>query len=499
MTRDASYLAVDLGASGGRAILVRFDGRRFQATEVHRFENRSLQTSEGLFWDAPRLFNDIKSGLRLCSGQGLRLDAIGIDTWGVDFALLAAGGDLLAAPRHYRDPRNVPAFEQALRRVPRERIYNSTGIQFMPLNTLYQLHAEANAPARLLDTAQRLLFMPDLFNFWLTGEAQTERTIASTSQALNARSGEWDDELLTALDIPPRIMPPIRPTGSVGGRLLQQVAEDTGQSDLPIVLTASHDTAAAVVAVPAEGGEWAFISSGTWSLVGVELAAPLINRQSQAANFTNEAGMAGTTRFLKNVPGLWLLQECRRCWEEAGRSLSYAEIAALAERAEPLRSLIVPDDPRFAAPADMPGRIREACRELGQPEPVDEGALARCVLDSLALRYDQVLRDIVALTGRKITTVHVVGGGSRNELLNQLVAGAAERVIVAGPAEATALGNAAVQAIALGHLADLGAARRTMAASVDQRTYEPPTGSAERRAWAAARERFAKLTASTTA
>jgi rhamnulokinase len=490
---DAAYLAFDIGASSGRAILVRFDGRRLTPTEVHRFENTPLQTGDGLYWDAPRLFDEVKTGLRRCGEQGHHLSAIAIDTWGVDFALLAPNGELLAMPRHYRDPRNVPAMDQALRRVSREHIYESTGIQFMPLNTLFQLFAAAGAPERLLDAADRLLFMPDLFNFWLTGEKQTERTIASTSQAMIAGSSEWDRELLAALAIPPDIMPTIRQTGTLVGRLTREVAEEVGQPDVPVVLTASHDTAAAVAAVPAKGTEWAFISSGTWSLVGLELAPPLITPRSLAANFTNEAGVQGTTRFLKNVAGLWLLQECRRHWEEAGRPFSFAELVALAGNAKPLRSLVNPDDPRFASPGDIPMRIREVCREHGESIPADEAAIVRCVLDSLALRYDQVLRTATTLSGRTVKTVHVVGGGSRNELLNCLIAAATDRAVVAGPAEATALGNAAIQAIALGHLADLTAARRVIAASVDCRTYDPPSDAAERMAWADARQRFTEL------
>jgi rhamnulokinase len=458
-----------------------------------------MHIGNGLHWDALRLFSEIKTGLRLCAEAGDQLSAVGIDTWGVDFALLGSGGELLAMPRHYRDPRNAPAMEQVLQRVSRERIYSSTGVQFMPLNTLFQLFAAAHAPDRLLDAAERLLFMPDLFNFWLSGESQTERTIASTSQVLNAQSGDWDRDLLEMLGIQSEIMPPVRPTGSLGGFLAEEFAAEIGQGRVPVALTASHDTAAAVAAVPASGAEWAYISSGTWSLVGVELAAPLISAQSLAANLTNEAGVAGTTRFLRNVAGLWLVQECRRCWAEAGRAFSFAELAALAEKAEPLRSLFDPDDSRFAAPGQMAERIRANCRELGQPDPADEAAVIRCVLESLALRYDQILRAAAALTGRAIRTVHVVGGGSRNALLNRLIAAATDRPVVAGPAEATAMGNAAVQAIAVGHLSDLSAARRVIAASIDLDRYEPPSTVAERARWAEARQRFADLTHLSTA
>ena len=494
MKAAAEYLAFDLGAASGRAILVRFDGRRFAATDVHRFDNVPVEIGDGLHWDAQRLFGEIKTGLRLSAERGVRLSAVGIDTWGVDFALLGAAGELLAPPRHYRDRRNPAAMERVLERVPRERIHESTGIQLMPINTLFQLYATAHAPQRLLDRAKHLVFMPDLFNFWLSGQSQTERTIASTSQAMSARTGEWDRELLEMVGVPPDIMPVVRPTGSLGGSLGKEIAAEVGQARIPVALTASHDTAAAVAAVPAMGDDWAYISSGTWSLVGVELASPLISAASLAANFTNEAGVAGTTRFLRNVAGLWLVQECRRCWVEAGRELSFADLTALAEQAEPLRSLFDPDDPRFASPGDMAGRIRAACRELAQPEPADEAALIRCVLDSLALRYNEVLRTAATITGRTTQTVHVVGGGSRNDLLNRLIAAATDCDVIAGPAEATALGNAAVQAIAVGDVPDLAAARQIITASVDLARYEPPTDAAERARWAEARQRFADLT-----
>ncbi len=493
MSAAASYLAIDLGASGGRALLVSFDGQRLAVQPVHRFDNGPRFDGDGLFWDASRLFQEIKTALEACRAAGARLRAIGIDTWGVDFALLGADGALVGPPRHYRDPRNGPAMAAALRRVGRARIYEATGLQFMPLNTLYQLCAAAADPQRPLDHARRLLFMPDLFNYWLTGVAQTERTIASTSQMVSARSGDWDHGLLDDLGIRSDILPPIRPTATVCGSLDARIASAVGQVDVPVVHTASHDTASAVAAVPAGGSRWAYISSGTWSLVGVELPAPLISPQSLAADFTNEAGAGGTTRFLKNVAGLWLLQECRRCWAEAGRTYSFADLARLAQSAAPLRSLVDPDDPSFATPGEMPRRICDASRAAGEPEPADVAGLVRCLLESLALRYDQVLRSAAALTGRTIEAVHVVGGGSQNELLNELIAAATGCLVIAGPAEATALGNAAVQAIALGDLPDVDAARRIVAASVPLRRYEPPADAALRRQWSEARQRFAGL------
>jgi rhamnulokinase len=494
MSDPLNFLAFDLGASSGRAMLARFDGRAFTLTELQRFDNGPVQSPEGLFWDAPRLFDALRAALRACRTASIQLAGVGIDTWGVDFALLDGDGRLLAPPRHYRDPRNLPAMQAALERLGRARIYAATGIQFMPFNTVFQLCAEAAAPHGVLPAARRLLFMPDLLTYWLTGTQQTEPTIASTSQALTASTRDWDHALLAELGLPAQIFPTIRPTGTLAGPLCAPALDDLGQPAVPVVLTASHDTASAVAAVPTTGDDWAYISSGTWSLVGVELPAPLISPATQAANFTNEAGFAGTTRFLKNVAGLWLLQECRRCWRDAGHAWSFDELHAMAAAAPPWQALIDPDDPRFAPPGDMPARIVAACEERGQPVPPTPAALVRCILDSLALRYAEVLESAAALTGRTLRTVHVVGGGSRNHLLNELIAGATGRRVVTGPVEATALGNAAVQAIAVGALPDLAAARRAIAASVDLRTYEPPADATTQRAWATARRRFGTVT-----
>ena len=445
-------------------------------------------------WDTPGLLRQITEVLRAVAADGRHLSTIGIDTWGVDFGLLDARGELLALPRHYRDPRNVTAMERVLQQIARERIYESTGIQFMPINSLYQLASLVDESPDVLAAAARLLFMPDLFNYWLTGEAQTDRTIASTSQVMNAATGDWDRDLLDTLAIPTAMLPPIHAPGRVVGPLAGPLAAQAGSTDVRVVLSAGHDTASAVAAVPAEGTDWAFISSGTWSLVGVEVPGPVVTPDSLAANFTNEAGVAGTVRFLKNVAGLWLLQECRRCWAEAGRVFSFDELVELAEHAAPLGTLIDPDQPRFAAPRNMPEEIAAACAEDGQPAPADEGAMVRCILESLALRYDQVLRDAARLSGRTIAIVHVVGGGSENNLLNRLTAAATQRPVAAGPVEATALGNAAVQAIAVGDLPDITVARQAVARSIEPRIFEPPTRAAEREMWNAARQRFATLT-----
>ncbi len=494
MPKVSEFLAIDLGASSGRVMLARLLDDRFELAETHRFANGPAQKNGGFFWDAPCLYEQMKIGIRAAAERGHRPCSLSIDTWGVDFGLLDAAGELIDWPRHYRDPRNEPAMRAVHQRIAKARIYDSTGIQFMALNTLYQL--EAISASRFPANVRRLLFMPNLFHYWLTGEEHTEPTIASTSQIMNARTRTWDGELLDAVAVPREIMPAIQPTGTLGAPLHQGAADELGLPELRVVLGAGHDTAAAVAAVPAAGDDWAFISSGTWSLVGVELPQPLINDDSLAANFTNEAGYGGTIRFLSNVAGLWLLQECLRCWTAAGKTCELGPLITQAEVATPHKSLIDPDDPRFASPGDMPERIASACRELGQPVPESEAAMVRCILDSLALRYHQVLSAITRLTGRQINRLHVVGGGSRNELLNRLIAAATDRTVIAGPVEATALGNAGIQAISVGSLANLDALRAAIRISNPLRTFEPPSNPKERDRWSAARLRFRNLTES---
>jgi rhamnulokinase len=473
MGAAANYLAFDLGASSGRAVLGTFDGERLSLEEIHRFTNRPMAIQDKLYWNAFGLFEEIKTAIARCTQRRVNLDGIGIDTWGVDFALLGPGGELLEMPRHYRDRRTRGVMARAFERVPRARIYEQTGIQFLPFNTLYQLLAVAEGSARLLNLADRLLFMPDLFAYWLTGEAKSERTIASTSQMLNARTGQWDVDLLEALGLPERIMPAVERTGTVGGALLPEVADEVGQASTSLIHTACHDTAAAVGAVPAKGENWAYISSGTWSLVGMELAAPLISPETLRADFTNEAGVGGTTRFLRNVAGLWLVEECRRTWASQGQSYSYERLGQMAGAAPPFRSFIDPDDPRFVEPGDVPDRIRAYCRETGQPVPDSPGAVVRCALESLALKYGSVVETLERLTQRTITVIHIVGGGVRNELLSQFTANATGRAVIAGPAEATAAGNVMVQAMARGQVSSLEQLREVVRASSELKCYEP--------------------------
>lgn len=472
MPTSVDYLAIDLGASSGRAVLGTVAGARLELREIHRFPNSPVRMLDRLYWDVPGLLREIKAALGRCGG-GSTLAGIGIDTWGVDFGLLGRGGDLLDLPRHYRDARNRGMMERAFERVPRDELYARTGIQFLPFNTLFQLLAVAASPTRWLDLADRLLLMPDLLTYWLTGVAEAERSISSTSQMVNARTRTWDAELLARLGLPARILPPIRETGTVAGPLLPEVAEEVGLPAVPVIRTAAHDTAAAVAAVPAQGDDWAYISCGTWSLVGVELPAPLITPEALAANFTNEAGVGGTIRFLRNVAGLWLVQECQRTWEAAGQPASFAQLAELASAAAPRAAFIDPDDPRFADPGDMPRRIQDACAARGQPVPQTPGQIVRCILDSLALRHRTVLQQIEQLTGRRVRTVHLVGGGVQNELLCQLTADAAGRPVVAGPVEATAAGNILVQALAHGHVRSLAEIRQVVARSAALKHYEP--------------------------
>ncbi len=441
--------------------------------EIHRFRNEPVQLPTGLHWDILGLFREMKRSLALAAEASPDLASIGIDAWGVDYGLLDSTGALLGVPHHYRDSRtdNVP--ERAFSRVSRQEIYATTGIQFMQINTLYQLLSMEGSPQ--LGAADTLLTIPDLLNYWLTGERRAEYTIASTTQLLNARSSDWAHDLLGRLGLPTSLFPPIIQPGTVLGELVPEVATEVRlAARMHVAATASHDTAAAVVAIPAaESEDVAYISSGTWSLVGVEVEAPVLTPEALESNFTNEGGFGGKIRLLKNVMGLWLLQECRSTWAREGRDLGYDELSRLAAEAPAGGPLVDPDDPRFLPPGDMPARIRQYCRETGQLEPNEPGEVARCVLESLALKYRWVLERLRGLTGRQFSTIHVVGGGARNDLLCRFTAGAAGLPVLAGPAEATALGNILVQAYAHDVVGSLGEIRAASRASSEVRRYEP--------------------------
>jgi rhamnulokinase len=490
MAVDSTFLAVDLGAESGRAVLGRFDGERIVLEEVHRFPNTPVRLPDGLHWDVLGIFGEIKNGLAKAVKDAGRIESMGVDAWGVDFALLDQDGALISNPYHYRDPRTEGMAERAFDRMPREEIYDVTGIQFMPINTLYQLLAMEDSP--LLGAARTLLLIPDLIGYWLTGERACEFTIASTTQLCDARSGDWARDLMKNMGLPGHIFVEIIPPGTDLGPLLVGVGEETGVKErFPVTAVASHDTASAVVAVPAQGENFAYISSGTWSLVGVELPEPAIALEGMHANFTNEGGFAGTTRFLKNVMGLWILQECRRTWAREGRDYSYEELTRLAEAVPAAGSLLDPDHPSFLPPGDMPGRIRRFCRETGQSLPEKPGEVVRCVLQSLALKYRWVLERTEEITGRRAEVIHVVGGGVRNALLCQLTADATRRPVRAGPVEATALGNLLVQAYSRGYLSSLEEIRAAVRGSpVEVRDYEPKGSEDE---WEDAYERLRRI------
>ncbi|HEV7898323.1 MAG TPA: rhamnulokinase family protein [Planosporangium sp.] len=450
-----SYAAVDLGASNGRVIVGRVGPSVLRLREVHRFANEPVPLPDGLHWDIVGLYRQVLTGLRAAVGAGAR--SVGIDSWAVDYGLLDESGALLGLPYHYRDTRT----DGVACGVAPADLYRTTGIQHLPFNTVYQLLAES--PARLA-AASTLLLVPDLVGFWLTGRLGAERTNASTTALYDVATRDWAAPLIERLELRPAMFAPLRDPGSPAGTLLGH----TGL-DLPLVAVGSHDTASAVVAVPATGEDFAYISCGTWSLVGVELSAPVLTDDSRAANFTNEVGVDGTIRYLRNVMGLWLLQECQRAWAEPDT----AALLASATAAPPFAALVDPDDPGFLAPGDMPARIDAYCARTGQPAPRDRAAYVRCLLESLAVAHRWAVRDAVRLSGRAVTVVHLVGGGARNALLCQLTADACGLPVVAGPVEATALGNILVQARADGGPGDLAAIRELVARSQPLRRYEP--------------------------
>jgi rhamnulokinase len=484
-----NYLACDLGAESGRLMLGSLTEQKLVLEELHRFANVPVKAAGALHWDIAKLFEELKAGLRKAGARAVPVAGISTDSWGVDYLLFDENGLVLSPTFHYRDPRTKRGVENAFAKVSWETIFAETGIQFMVLNTIYQLAAEDR---QRLEQGRLILGIGDGFNHFLSGKAVIEESMASTFQLYNPRTKSWSDALIGALGLPRNLFPEIVPSGTRLGPLRNELAAATGLHDVQVIASCSHDTGAAVAAVPAKGENWAYLSSGTWSLMGVELPEPIINDTARELNFTNEIGFGGSIRLLKNIIGLWIVQECRRDWARNGCEYDYTSLAGMAGNAKPFVSLINPADQRFLGPDDMPAKIAAFCSETGQQAPLDPGAAVRCVLESLALLYRRTLLQIEQLTGRQIERLHIVGGGSQNDLLNQFTANATRIPVVAGPVEATAAGNILIQAIALGQLPSLEAARQVVHASFPVKTVEP----LDTAAWAEAYERFESFFAS---
>jgi rhamnulokinase len=484
-----TYIACDLGAESGRVMLGIIEDGKLEIHEIHRFSNGPARVMGTLRWDTLRIFEELKIGLRKVGERGIAARSLSVDSWGVDYVLTRGREPQLGVPYHYRDARTDRAYPAAVKKIGAERIFGETGIQFMPFNTLYQFVADLEEQPEILAAADRFLLIGDYFNYLFSGRGVAEESLASTTQIYDPRSRRWSGELIGDFGFTKSLFPEIVPSGTVLGGLLPEIGEETKLNGVEVVATCSHDTGAAVAAVPAEGEDWAFLSSGTWSLIGVELPRPLINEAVRQANFTNEAGFGGTTRFLKNISGLWLLQECRRTWAKEGAEYGYEELTHLALETEPLRSLIDPTSPKLARPDNMPRKLQDLCAEEGEPVPATPGQIARCVLESLALTYRNFMEQLRKLTGKSLGTLHIVGGGSQSKLLNQAAADAIGCTVFAGPVEATAIGNLLVQAIAMGDLDSLAALRRTVRNSFPVAIYKPNDGEA----WSSAYERFRKI------
>lgn len=486
--RKYTYLAFDLGAESGRALLGRFSSGILSVEEVHRFANEPVRYNGELHWDVARLWWEMQRAMSMAANQAAQLDGIGLDTWGVDYALLGEGGTLLENPYHYRDSRTEGMLERVFSVVPRDEVFARTGIQIMPINTLYQVYAAHLKTPKLLEFGRRIINMPDLFNFWLTGVLVSEFTIATTTQYYDPRQGRWSTELFGKLGLPTHLFPPTVQPGTVIGSLLPGVAREAGISECPVIAPACHDTGSAFAAA---GGPSAFVSSGTWSLLGTEVKAPVINAEAERLNFTNEGGVCGTFRLLKNITGLWLLHRCRRDWQLRGQDYSYAELCDLARSKPAFYSLIDPDHESFVRPDTMTEAIDRFCTSTGQPVPQAPPGYTRTILESLALKYRITLGYLERLTGTTYDEIRIVGGGAQNALLNQFAAEATGRRVVAGPIEATALGNLGVQMLATGAVTSLDDARKVIARSYPVHVFEPT----ETDKWREALTRFEQICA----
>ncbi len=488
MSKEKRVLAFDFGASSGRAILGIFDGEKIRLEEVHRFSNDPVEVNGTLYWDVLRLFHEIKQGLIKAKVAG-GFDSVGVDTWGVDFGLIDTEGCLIENPVHYRDSRTAGMIEEAFKVLGKERFYELTGIQFMELNTVFQLLSLRRNRPHILERADRLLFMPDLFSYMLSGEKVTEYSIATTSQLVDLKTKGWCDEVFEKLDLPKRLFGDIVPSGTVIGKLSDAICAECSLEKADVIAVCGHDTQSAITAVPCNEKDFAFLSSGTWSLFGTELDAPIVNEKSVAMNVTNEGGYNQTTGFLKNIIGLWLIQESRRHWARNGEQYSYADLEKLALEAEPFRCFIDPDAPEFVAPGNIPQRVREYCEKTGQYVPQSVGEIMRCIYESLAMKYRLTLEKLEDCTGKTYPAIHVIGGGTKDTLLCRMTASSCERKVTAGPIEATVLGNIAVQLLATGEIKSIAEARQIVANSENVVEYLPEDAGK----WAEAYNRFVKI------
>lgn len=481
-------LAFDFGASSGRAIIGCFDGDKITLEEVHRFSNDPVSVGGTVYWDVLRLFYEIKQGIIKAKIAG-GFDSIGIDTWGVDFGLIDSEGKLMENPVHYRDARTVGLVDEAFKTMPKEKLYGITGIQFMELNTLFQLISLKKYRPWMLERADKMLFMPDLFGYMLTGKMCAEYSIASTSQLIDLDKRTWSKEILDAFGIKESVFAPLVQPGTVLGELSKEICEECGVDPVPVISVCGHDTQSAITSVPCEDGDFAFLSSGTWSLFGTELDKPIVNETSMNINITNEGGFDGSTGFLKNIIGLWLIQESRRQWKREGKEYSYADLEKLALAAEPFKCFIDPDAPEFVPHGNIPERVREFCRKTGQYVPETVGEIMRCIYESLAMKYRLTFEKLRECTERDYPVIHVIGGGTKDGLLCQMTANSCDRTVKAGPIEATVMGNVAVQLMSDGSVKNIGQARKIVADSSELKTFEPK----DTDKWAKAYEDFLKI------
>lgn len=481
-------LAFDFGASSGRAIIGCFDGDKITLEEVHRFSNDPVSVGGTVYWDVLRLFYEIKQGIIKAKIAG-GFDSIGIDTWGVDFGLIDSEGKLMENPVHYRDARTAGLVDEAFKTMPKEKLYGITGIQFMELNTLFQLISLKKYRPWMLERADKMLFMPDLFGYMLTGKMCAEYSIASTSQLIDLDKRTWSKEILDAFGIKESVFAPLVQPGTVLGELSKEICEECGVDPVPVISVCGHDTQSAITSVPCEDGDFAFLSSGTWSLFGTELDKPIVNETSMNINITNEGGFDGSTGFLKNIIGLWLIQESRRQWKREGKEYSYADLEKLALAAEPFKCFIDPDAPEFVPHGNIPERVREFCRKTGQFVPETVGEIMRCIYESLAMKYRLTFEKLRECTERDYPVIHVIGGGTKDGLLCQMTANSCDRTVKAGPIEATVMGNVAVQLMSDGSVKNIGQARKIVADSSELKTFEPK----DTDKWAGAYEDFLKV------